>query len=148
MNLKVQRIHDDAALPAYAHFTDAGADLTVVEEVTLYPDESADVPTGLQIELPIGLWGLIHGRSSTLRKLELYVNPGIIDNGYRGPLFVYVRNIGKKPVTVMPGDRLAQLILLPYVQPVIVEVDQLEASDRGSNGFGSTGLRGAIVIDG
>ncbi len=146
MKLKIRRIHPDASIPAFAYLGGAGMDLTVVEEVTLGPDESADIPIGIEIELPLGYWGMIVGRSSTLRKKGLYTNIGVIDNGYRGPIFAYVRNMNGQPVTVRPGDRLVQLIPLPYVQPVVVEVDELDRSDRGANGFGSSGLRGAMEV--
>lgn len=141
MRLKVKRLHPDAVLPSYAFPGDAGADLVVVEGGVLSPGEARDFPVGLAIEPPLGYWFLIHGRSSTLRKRGLFVNPGIIDNGYRGPLFVYVRNDNGHDVTVVPGDRLAQMLLLPYAQPVIEEVDELGESFRGEAGFGSTGLK-------
>lgn len=146
MKLKVQRLRPDATIPSYAHMSDAGADLVVVEGATIGPGEMIDLPCGLAVEPPLGYFYDIRPRSSTLRKRGLYVHPGTIDNGYRGPLFVFVWNITNQPVVVEPGARLAQIVLLPSVQPVIVEVDELEGSDRGVNGFGSTGLRGAIDI--
>lgn len=141
MKMKVKRLHPDAVVPKYAYFDDAGADLVVVEGGRLAPGQAADFPIGLAIEAPLGYWFLIHGRSSTLRKRGLFVNPGIIDNGYRGPLFVYVRNDSEHPVEVAAGDRLAQMILLPGVQPIIEEVDELGTTERGAAGFGSTGLK-------
>jgi dUTP pyrophosphatase len=141
VKLKIKRLHPDAVVPAYMFIGDAGADLVVVEGGTLLPGEAKDFPVGWAVEAPLGYWFLIHGRSSTLRKRGLYVNPGIIDNGYRGPLYVYARNDNGHPVTVEPGDRLAQMILLPYTQPVIEVVEELSDSDRGTGGFGSTGLK-------
>lgn len=147
MMLRWKVLHPDAVVPQYAFAGDAGADLVVVEGGTLNPGEARDFPIGLAAEPPLGYWMLIHGRSSTLRKRNLYVNPGIIDGGYRGPLFVYARNDYDEPVVVEPGDRLAQMILLPFVQPVMVVVGELSPSDRGAAGFGSTGLRSDGVLD-
>lgn len=141
MKLKIKRLHPDAVIPSYAYLDDCGADLVVVEGGTLAPGEAKDFPIGLAVEAPLGYWFLIHGRSSTLRKRGLYINPGIIDNGYRGPLYVYARNDNSHTVVVEPGDRLAQMILLPYVQPVIEVVEELGETARGEGGFGSTGLR-------
>lgn len=142
MKLKVKLLHPRAVVPQFAYFDDCGADLVVVEGGTLQPGEARDFPIGIAIEPPLGYWFLIHGRSSTLRKRGLFINPGIIDNGYRGPLYVYARNDTNGLVAVAPGDRLAQMILLPYVQPVIEVVDELGETLRGQGGFGSTGLRG------
>lgn len=140
MKLLVKRLHPDAQLPAYAFPGDAGADLAIVEGGILAPGEARDFPVGIAVEAPLGYWFLIHGRSSTLRKRGLFVNPGIIDNGYRGPLFVYVRNDSPESVEIVVGDRLAQMLLLPYCQPVVEEVGELAGSARGAAGFGSTGL--------
>jgi len=141
MKLKIKRLHPDAVIPQYAHFDDCGADLVVVEGGVLGPGEAKDFPIGWAIEAPLGYWFLIHGRSSTLRKRGLYINPGIIDSGYRGPLYVYARNDNGHTVVVEPGDKLAQMILLPYIQPVIEVVEELGESLRGASGFGSTGLK-------
>ena len=141
MMLRVKRLDPRAILPAFAYPGDAGMDLTVIEAVTLKPGEAADVPTGLAIELPLGFWGRITGRSSTLRKRGLLVNEGVIDQGYRGPLFVYVKNLNGRTQQVKPGDRLAQLIVAPLVRPQVMEVEVLGDSIRGDQGFGSSGLR-------
>lgn len=144
MKIKVKRLHPDAVVPSYAYLGDAGADLVLVEGGSLQPGEARDFPVGIAVEPPLGYFYDIRPRSSTLRKRGLYVHPGTIDNGYRGPLFVYVRNDSRDAVTVEPGDRLAQMVLLPCVQPVVVEVDELGPSDRGDGGFGSTGLSSAL----
>ena len=141
MKLLVRRLHPDAVLPQYIHIGDAGCDLVVVEGGTLQPGEMRDFPCGWAVEPPLGYFFDIRPRSSTLRKRGLLVHTGTIDNGYRGPLFVYAWNVSDKPVVVEPGDRLAQMVLLPYTQPVVVEVEVLTDSDRGEGGFGSTGLQ-------
>lgn len=117
-------------------------DLAVAEAFTLRAGESRDIPTGLKIELPPGVWGRITGRSSSLRKHGLFINEGVIDQGYRGELFVYVTNRnGELEYSVEAGTRLAQLILAPVLRASVVEVDSVSPSDRGDRGFGSTGHR-------
>jgi dUTP pyrophosphatase len=100
-----------------------------------------DIDCGISIELPEGYWGMITGRSSTLRRRGLLVAQGIIDGGYRGPIYSGVWNLTDRPVSVSKGERVAQLI--PFsnsakaMVPVIV--DELSLSDRGVKGFGSSG---------
>lgn len=139
MDLRVVLLHPDAVLPQYAYPGDAGADLSIIGSHWLEPNEGKDLPTGIKIEAPVGFWTRIVGRSSTLRKRSLWVNEGIIDNGYRGELFVYVRNVSASAVRIERGARLAQIILAPIVRPEIVAVDALSESARGTNGFGSSG---------
>lgn len=140
MKLLVKRLHPDAVIPDFKFIGDAGADLVLVEGGLLEPGQAKDFPVGISVEPPLGYFFIIHPRSSTLRKRGLFVHVGIIDNGYRGPLYIYVRNENGNAVYVEPGARLAQMILLPMVQPVIEEVAELGESDRGGAGFGSTGL--------
>lgn len=139
MKLKVQRLHPAAVIPSFAFMGDAGADLVIVEGGLLDPGQARDFPIGIAVEPPLGYFFDIRPRSSTLRKRGLYVHPGTIDNGYRGPLYVYVRNENRNTVYVEEGARLAQMVLLPMVQPQIEEVEELGDSDRGGAGFGSTG---------
>lgn len=141
MFLRIQRTDDRAVIPGYTYAGDAGMDLTVIEHVILGPGEAADLATGLRIELPPGYWGRITGRSSTMRRRGLLVNEGIIDNGYRGELYVYVRNLNGHDAVIEPGDRLAQLIVHTLQRPEVLEVERLAESDRGDKGFGSSGLK-------
>lgn len=127
-------------LPTRGYADDAGLDLYVSVDVKILPFQFVDVPSGVKIDVPDGLWGMITGRSSTLRNRGLLVNPGVIDAGWTGELFAGVQNMTDKTVEVEAGDRLAQLILLPA--PVIgydPEWGQVRAKARGTNGFGSTG---------
>jgi dUTP pyrophosphatase len=144
VQLKVKRTDPAAILPSFAYPGDAGVDLTTIKGGIIEPHTGRDLPTGLRVELPEGYWARITGRSSTLRKRGLLVNEGIIDGGYRGELFVYVYNPNGSPVPIESGARLAQLILAPIVMPEVVEVDELTASLRGENGFGSSGLVGGV----
>lgn len=139
MITKVQRLHPAAVLPHYSYPGDAGMDLTCIEPAYLGPGQGIDVPTGIAIEMPTGYWGRITGRSSTRRKLGLFVVEGVIDEGYRGELLVYVVNQNAHPMGIQAGDRLAQLILQRVVQAPCEWADELVPSARGTNGFGSTG---------
>ena len=118
---------------------DAGFDLFCREEHWIGPGESVDIPLGVRVQLPEGWWGLLTGRSSTLRKRGLLVAQGVIDQGYRGPLYAYVRNMTEEMVRVRDGERLAQLIPLPLFPGTIELVEDLEGHERGVNGFGSSG---------
>jgi deoxyuridine 5'-triphosphate nucleotidohydrolase len=120
---------------------DAGFDLVVAESVVIRFGDSLDVPMGVQVQMPPGLWAMIIGRSSTLRSRGLLVQTNVIDNGYRGDLFAMVQNMSSKTVTVERGERIAQLIPLPLVSPTLGLVNEaLKPSDRGDSAFGSTGL--------
>lgn len=145
MYLRVKRTDPRAILPSFAYPGDAGVDLTTIRGGIIEPHSGTDLPTGLRIELPVGYWARITGRSSTLRRRGLLVNEGIIDQGYRGELFVYVYNPNGSPVPVERFARLAQLILAPIVMPVVLEVDTLAESVRGTKGFGSSGANGSVT---
>ena len=117
-------------------------DLIASEAVTLRPGERAAVPTGLVIAVPPGWVGLIHPRSGlALRHGVTVANaPGTIDTEYRGELKVLLINLGADPVTFERGDRIAQLLLQPVGRATVVEVAEFADTDRGSGGFGSTGV--------
>lgn len=132
---------DHAGLPSREHDDDAGLDLYVAETATIPPGEFRDVSCGIRIQMPSGMYGRITGRSSTFRKRGLLVLEGIIDGGYRGPIFSGVWNTNSHPVEIKAGERVAQL-LVSYnsatdVQPIWT--DALDPSRRGEAGFGSTG---------
>ena len=131
--------------PEKAYSDDAGYDLITSATTVIPPHTFADVPSTVAgIEPPTGTWGFIVGRSSTLRKRGLLVNNGVIDYGWRGPLFAGVFNLTDKPVIVNRGERLAQYILIPTVRSELVPVgaEHLGYHPRGTNGFGSSGGHG------
>src|SRR5699024_951013 len=133
---------EHAELPTRAYHDDAGLDLYVSQPTQVPPGEFVDVPTNTAIQLPEGTWGLLQGRSSTLRKKKLLVNPGVIDVGYTGELFSGVQNLSEQTVHLQPGERISQLILIPNAtenyQPI--KVPHLDDNtSRGNNGFGSSG---------
>lgn len=133
-------IEDGSLGPSFAYEGDAGMDLAVLGVHSLQPGERRDLPTGVAIQLPVGFYARLVGRSSTLRKRGLFVFEGIIDQGYRGPLFVFVENKTDAVVEVADGSRIAQIIVQPIFQPRLEQVQQLDDSERGSKGFGSSGL--------
>jgi deoxyuridine 5'-triphosphate nucleotidohydrolase len=121
---------------------DAGFDLICSEDRHIGYRQFVDVPCGIRVALPVGVWALIIGRSSTLRQRELMVAPGVIDNGWRGPLFAGVWNLGDQAAEVQEGDRIAQLIPFPLTSAELQlrrTGGELPESDRGERGFGSTG---------
>lgn len=149
VQVKVKVTNEDLrefGLPRCCKVGDAGVDLYVLlapEDKTnglvIFPGERRLLDAGMKLELPEGYYARIVHRSSTERRHRLRVVEGIIDNGYRGQLYVQVSNDNTFPITLHHGERIGQLIILPIVQGEFVEVDELAPSDRGEGGFGSTG---------
>ncbi|ALY08964.1 deoxyuridine triphosphatase [Arthrobacter phage Savage2526] len=131
----------EVQLPTRAYSDDAGLDLFVTEDTWVPANGFVDIRSHIKVQLPDWSWGFLVGRSSTLRKKGLLVNPGIIDAGYRGELFSGVQNMTSKPVHVEAGERIAQLIIIGngtrQIEPVLVP--ELNSHARGKNGFGSSG---------
>ena len=134
-------VDEGAQEPRRAYKDDAGYDLVVSEDAIIEPGQFSDIHCGVSVQLPEDSWGLITGRSSTLRNRGLMVAQGVIDTGYRGELFAGVWNLTDQAVHVSKGERLAQLILMNNrtLGTELVQVDQLDPSPRGSKGFGSSG---------
>lgn len=130
-------------MPAYAHSDDAGLDLRSTVDITLNPFERQLIPTGIAIAIPSGYAGFVQPRSGMAIKhgLSLVNTPGLIDANYRGEIKVPTINLDPQtPIEIHVGDRIAQLVLLPIARAGIVETDELPHSDRGANGFGSSGV--------
>lgn len=134
----------------YAYKGDAGFDLYAVlpedkikDGLTIYPSDRVLIPSGVKLQLPDEYWATIVHRSSTESKLRLRVIGATIDCGFRGDLFINVHNYNTYPIVVHHGDRLAQVILHRVNQFEFEEVDELDSSDRGEKGFGSSG-RGVV----
>ncbi len=140
--LQVQLLHPDAVAPARTRPGDAGHDLRAVEAVTIAPGERALVATGIAIALPPGTAGLVTPRSGLAANhgITLLNAPGLIDPNYRGEIKVIVHNAGAEPFAIAAGDRIAQLLLVPYAAPAIAVVEALAATERGAAGFGSSGV--------
>lgn len=123
--------------PAYPG--DVGMDLAASVAAVVEPGQITYVPLGVCFAAPAGYWILLLGRSSLASKLGLAMVPGVIDHGYRGEMLAGLYTIGTEPVEVAKGTRLAQAILMPVVEPHPDRVEWLPESERGTNGFGSTG---------
>ena len=142
MSLRVRRLDPLAVVPSRAYPGDAGLDLHALEPVVLGPGERASIPTGIAVEIPDGLAGLVLPRSGLAARhgIALVNAPGLIDSGYRGEIRVLLLNTDRHhPYELEPGERIAQLLLIRYEAPEVVEVDELSGSERGSGGFGSSG---------
>ena len=142
IEIKFQKLHLDAQVPSYAHVGDAGADVYSVAEVTLEPLGRAAIPTGLAVDIPIGYEIQVRPKSGLALKHGVTVlnTPGTIDAGYRGEIQILMINLGTESYTFLKGQKVAQLVLKPVLQANYVE-GELGSSDRGSGGFGSTGIK-------
>ncbi len=142
--LKMKKLRPEAVLPTRGSAGAAGLDLYACLEapVTLQPGALERIPTGIAIALPgPDTVGLIFGRSGLGVKhgITLSNSVGVIDSDYRGELQVGLCNVGSEPYTIQPGERFAQLVVMPVFTPIPVEVQELDGTDRGEGGFGSTG---------
>ncbi len=139
----VKKLRPDAKLPTYGSAYAAGADLYACLEqpVTIAPQTTALIPTGLAMELPEGWAGLVYARSglATKRDLAPANKVGVIDPDYRGEVMVSLHNHGTASQTIEPGERIAQLVLTPYLTAQFLEAETLSDTVRGVGGFGSTG---------
>jgi dUTP pyrophosphatase len=139
-DLRVVLTAADAAAPTRAYADDAGIDLYTAKDTTIEPGDFVDIHTTVEkVQLPDGYWGMITGRSSTLRTYRLHVPQAVIDPGWRGPLFVGAWNLGGNPVHIKAGQRIGQLILIPNNPAAVRVVDMVDAAPRGESGFGSSG---------
>jgi dUTP pyrophosphatase len=142
LDVAVVRLDPDLPLPSYSHPGDAGADLHTTVDVTLAPGERALVPTGVSIALPDGYVALVHPRSGLAARhgLSIVNTPGTVDAGYRGEIKVLLINHDPvEAVTLVRGDRIAQLVIQRFERARFVEVGVLPESVRGDGGYGSTG---------
>lgn len=132
-------LDDGAYMPERAHPTDAGLDLRTREKFRLWPNQSACIDTGVHVQLPAGTFGKIESKSGLNVKNSIVSCGGVIDENYTGSIVVKIYNLGDKAYDFKVGDKVAQMIIQPYVAPEMEIVDELEATDRGDAGFGSTG---------
>ncbi len=146
LELRYELLSDTATPPKRAHETDAGFDLHADEQVWLEPGEYRLIHCGVAIALPEGTAGLVCPRSGLAGKRGITVlnAPGVIDAGYRGETKVILINHSDKGFLVEVGDRIAQLVITPFIAPTFVEANVTEEeTDRGTSGFGSTGVASA-----
>lgn len=139
----VKKLRSNAKIPTYGSAFAAGADLYACLEgpVAIAPHETAWIPTGIAMEIPVGYVGLIYARSGLASKRNLAPanKVGVIDSDYRGELTVTLHNHGLTPQTVEPGERVAQIVLTPCLTAQFIETEALSDTVRGGSGFGSTG---------
>ena len=140
--LRFVKLSESARLPTRAHDNDAGLDLYAAEESRIAPGARVSIGTGLAVAIPEGLAGLVLPRSGLALKhgVTLVNSPGLIDPGYRGEVRVLLLNTDQTTDFVCaPGDRIAQLLLVPIATASPMQADTLDASTRGAGGFGSSG---------
>ena len=144
-NIPVKRLREGAIFPAYATASAAGADLYACLEspVDIGPQETKMIPLGFAMAIPAGWAGLIFARSGLASKRDLAPanKVGVIDADYRGECTVALHNDTDEPRIVAPGDRIAQLVVLPFLAAEFEETDALTETARGAGGFGSTGTK-------
>jgi dUTP pyrophosphatase len=146
IELPVRRVRAEALLPERAYAGDAGLDLAACERVELAPGERGVVPTGLAVAVPEGYAGFVQPRSglAARRGIAVVNSPGLIDAGYRGEIQVVLLNTDRDETFVAePGERIAQLVILPIPEVELREVVELPESERGPRGFGSSRARDA-----
>lgn len=139
------RLSDSAVVPSYGTESAAGADLRLLtdKEITIEPGETVLIHTGIALEIPEGYAGLIFARSglATKRDLAPANKVGLIDSDYRGEIMVPLHNHGKIPQVLSNGERVAQIVFVPYLHAEFIEAESLSDTERGNGGFGSTGTK-------
>lgn len=145
MKVRIKKLNERAVIPTYGSVGSAGGDLYSAEEndITVAPGQTAFIGTGLAVEIPQGLVGLVYARSGLACKKGLAPanKVGVIDSDYRGEIKVALYNHGKESQTVAKGERIAQLVIAPFVFAEYEETDDLSDTVRGEGGFGSTGRK-------
>ena len=143
--VRVKCLRPNAVLPTYGSLEAAGADLyaCLEQSVQIAPGQTVFIPTGLAMELPVGFAGLVHARSGLASKRGLAPanKVGVIDSDYRGQIHVVLLNHGKTEQTIEAGERIAQMVIAPFITANFIESETLEDTVRGAGGFGSTGFK-------
>ena len=141
----VKKLDERAVIPAYGSASAAGADLYALldEPLELMPGQTALVHTGIAMEIPEGFVGLVFARSgmATNRGVAPANKVGVIDADYRGEIMVALHNHSAEPQRIEPGERVAQLALVPFLSAAFTQVEELTDTERGAGGFGSTGKK-------
>lgn len=144
-NIKIKKVSENAKIPTYGTDYAAGADLYAANEeaVTINPHETVMIGTGISLEVPVGYAGLIYARSGLACKRHLAPanKVGVIDSDYRGEVKVALHNHSDEPQTIEPQERIAQLVIAPYLKANFIESEELDDTERGEGGFGSTGTK-------
>lgn len=145
MELKIKKVRENATIPTRGTSGAAGFDLyaCIDEPLTLNQGDTALIPTGIAIAVPNGYAAFIHSRSglSVKRGICLLNSVGVVDSDYRGEVCVGVIKATKEPYTIEPNERIAQMVIKPVEIPELIECEELDETDRGAGGFGSTGTK-------
>ncbi|MBE7025608.1 MAG: dUTP diphosphatase [Ruminococcaceae bacterium] len=144
ITVRIKKLREEAILPRYGSEYAAGADLCALTEgetVSLLPGETKLIPTGLAIEIPQGFAGFIYARSGIAAKRGLAPanKVGVIDSDYRGEIMVALHNHSDEVQNIARGERIAQLVIAPFLTAIFTEAEELDDTERGEGGFGSTG---------
>lgn len=144
-NVAFIKLSPNAVAPSYGSASAAGADLYALleNEIVIEPNETVVIHTGIALEIPEGCVGLVYARSGLACKRHLAPanKVGVIDSDYRGELMVALHNHGTKAQAILPGERIAQLVITPYLTANFIESTSLSDTERGKGGFGSTGRK-------
>ena len=143
--MNIKKLKENAVIPTYGSEYAAGADLyaAIDNPVTIAPGATEFIGTGLAMEIPMGYAGFVYARSGLSCKEGLAPanKVGVVDADYRGEIIVALHNHSDNPVTIEPKDRIAQIVLAPYITADFNEVEELDDTERGEGGFGSTGTK-------
>lgn len=143
IDIKIKLLDKSLPTPAYAHKSDAGIDLYSAIDCVLKPYDRKLIPSGIKLAIPEGYAGFVQPRSGLAIKngISLVNSPGLIDSGYRGEICIIMINLDKvMDFTIKKGDKVCQLVIKKVEQANLIEVEDLDDSDRGEGGFGSTGI--------
>ena len=139
VDVRVVKLHEDMTTPHYAHPGDAGIDLRSAEEMVLKAGETKVVPAGIKMAIPEGYVGLVWDKSGHAAKRSIHTMAGVIDSGYRGEIGVVMKNLGNEDFQITKDMKIAQILIQPVVQANLIESNDLDDTNRGEGGFGSTG---------
>ncbi len=141
MKIQIKKVDKNAKIPQYAHDDDAGMDLFSIENFVLTPGERRTCKTGIAMNIPKGFAGLIWDKGGIALNGGIKTMGGVVDSGYRGEVKVILKNLSNKDYEIKRGQKVAQMLIQKVELPVIKEVNNLDETSRGEDGFGSTGLR-------
>ncbi|KKP88190.1 MAG: deoxyuridine 5''-triphosphate nucleotidohydrolase [Berkelbacteria bacterium GW2011_GWA2_35_9] len=139
MKIKIVKINKNAKIPNYAHDGDAGMDLFSCVDEKILPKERKAIATGISLEIPKGYVGLIWDKSGLAVKSGIKTMAGVIDSGYRGEIQIVIYNTSQEQFIFEKGDKVAQMLIQKVENPELVEVKNISQTNRGADGFGSTG---------
>lgn len=140
MKIQIKKLEVDAKIPQYALAGDAGMDIFSLEDLVLHPMERIACRTGIAMKIPDGYVGLIWDKSGVSVKSGIKILGGVIDSGYRGEIKIGLINLSQEIYKIKKGDKITQMLIQKVENPDIVEVDKLKETERGTGGFGSTGI--------